>query len=343
MKTAIIITGELRFKGRVHFNRFCRLIKGYDVFLCTYPDYEPLAQKITKKYILLPRSAGGIRGKMQTNIFQWLHLDNLLKEYLPELEQYDNILKLRTDIAFTRGWVNEAHKLRNSFTVKGNSVITHYLQSLEKNTLYATSDILFYASSSHFIKTFKDFYSDIYGKYWRKCINYYPLNFDSILKSECGNFHLGALVGDIKGVRFNWLVLPSFIIDEIGCPCHPPESGPFREWLHDSFTSTKPTESPSPPHLRVRDCPQLLVNFPLFKAVIQRNYDYLINLNSNYADADIEFVQPRIPLRERCKQNPERFASEQIFAVNAFEHGVVKNSAIPLTQLAPMRHKFSFK
>ena len=50
---AILITGQLRFQDIDHFNEFYNKIKKYDIYISTYKEYEHIAQKITKNYLII--------------------------------------------------------------------------------------------------------------------------------------------------------------------------------------------------------------------------------------------------------------------------------------------------
>ena len=271
---ALILTGELRFKDRAHFEHFKSFFAGYDIFISTYEDYDKLCAELTNTYLLHPRDVegesdpGGIHAK--GTVLQWFHLDKILKTYESQLLKYDVLVKVRSDLLLTeKSWEDPLH-------------------DVDKETMYMKTDYLFYARSAHFIKTLKDFYPKIKTHYWKKTFNYIPLNYDNILNSgdDCTP----------ENVRFPWLFLPAILIQ-----------------------SQKNNER----------------NFLTLKALIKEHYDFLADFNS--------FQHPSTLPIECFRSFPPKiaFSSEQVFCIESFNAGLVKNSIIP-AGLMKGRYYFKF-
>ena len=234
MKQALLITGELRFKSKDHFEQFYTLIKRYDVFISTYEEYSNICSKITDNYILHPRSITHQLPFKRSDVhavgamLQYFHLDSVVSRYKNELLKYKYILKLRPDLIF-------------------NSEILIHDKQVEPDTLYAASDLMFYATSHYFIQVFENYFDKIKTEYWDMVERYIPLNYDNILKSEIKNADVNTQA--YNGVRFNWLVLPSNIIEAL---------------------------RPEPE------------NFNKFKEVIHQNYNFLQEFNSNQKNLPVD-------------------------------------------------------
>ena len=95
------------------------------------------------------------------NIYQFIHLDNIIKNYKDQLKNYDILYKIRTDIEFEK----------KIFYINVNS-----------NTIYLFRDFLFFGKSEHFIKVFENYYDDIMNYYFGKMNDYIPINLKNFLK-----------------------------------------------------------------------------------------------------------------------------------------------------------------
>lgn len=175
---AIILTGELRFESEMHYNMFKKLIHGYPLFIATYQDYQsvvddfqPVGQVITsRREVHLKHSC----------MYQWYHLDQIIQNYQEQLQQYDYLIKIRTDM-----YIGALNQIK--------------WEELEDNTMYTYFDRLFYAKSDHFIKVFQDFYSTMLSKYEYKDHLYHPINYLNLAKSDCSE------------TMYLWLVLPKLV------------------------------------------------------------------------------------------------------------------------------------
>ena len=175
MKHAIILTGELRFDNEIHFNQFINFINGFDVFISTYPKYEKLAKQITNNYVVSETSLP------QGNMYQWYHLDKIIKQWKSTLLNYEILIKLRTDLIF------------NEIDLK-NLIV-------DSNTIYPQTDQIFYAESKHFIHTFEDMFDNVTSLYINRSKDYYiPINYNNLVNSN-----------PKTNVKTAWLTLPKKI------------------------------------------------------------------------------------------------------------------------------------
>jgi hypothetical protein len=184
-KIAIIITGELRFESKKHFINFINKLKIYDIYISSYLKYKPFCLKITKleNCVFIDTNSDIDIGGIKDSIWQWLHLSHCIKTFHQKLLTYDYIIKLRTDIEI------HLHK----FT------LDHYIQNIKNNTIYANTDIIFYAKAKYFIEVYENFFELIKTIYWNKINIYIPINYKNLLSSN------------ISLIKFKWFILPKII------------------------------------------------------------------------------------------------------------------------------------
>jgi hypothetical protein len=183
MKIAVLITGDVRdcFVKDLIKNIF----KHYDVFCGSYIRHKTYISNITKNSYLVDdkndiRLPDGIRKEdVQINMLQWLHLDNIIKNFEKQLMNYDIILKYRFD------YLIQDKNFLNKISIK-------------PNTLFYHSDQVFYSDSLTFIKTFKTYYDNIknYAYYDNKFGIWWPS--DQSLK-----LHLSKINVIQKPLQFN--------------------------------------------------------------------------------------------------------------------------------------------
>lgn len=174
-KIAILINGELRFDNKLHLERFKSMISDYDVYISTYPTYESIGKELTDNCIIADTKLP------QGNMYQWFHLDNIIKKWKDALLGYDIIIKIRTDIEY------------KNFSFDDLSVLP--------NTIYPQTDQIFYGVSTHFVNCFDDMFDNVMNLYFKKSQHYYiPLNYQNILDSQ----------SDVD-VKVGWLRLPKII------------------------------------------------------------------------------------------------------------------------------------
>ena len=170
MKIALVITGDVR--DCLANQYLADHYKDFDVFCSTYIKHKEYVKTIGKtnhSIFIDPdneiRLPGGLpKEKMQQNMLQWLHLDNILKNFKEQLLEYDVIIKLRFDTIIN----NYKPEIIKNLQVKNN-------------VLYNHSDVVFYATTPTFFKAFWDFYDNIPLSYDTSFTNH---NFVNSWKSE---------------------------------------------------------------------------------------------------------------------------------------------------------------
>jgi hypothetical protein len=191
MKVALIITGQLRFRNRDHLIDFKNKVDGFDIYISTYSKYKFHASKLSNSNRYLLHREKDIKVPMN-NMLQWFHLNSIISRHSTELEKYDCIIKLRTDIDF----------------INLNTLI-HSIHSIDPNTIYSCTDIFFYANSRHFLKTFSGFWESIFDEYTNSSGLYKTINYRNILESADN-----LLETQEMGSRFTWLIVPKFIFSK---------------------------------------------------------------------------------------------------------------------------------
>lgn len=175
MRVAIILLGEMRFENEKHFFDFKKLIEGKDVFISTYLKYESMAKIITSKIIINEVSLP------QSNMYQWYHLDKVIKQWRDELINYDVLIRLRTDMIYKN------LELENI--------------QLSDGKIYAQTDQIFYGKPNHFLNVFDDMFDNVLNLYSIRSKDYYiPINFDNLLQSDSN-----------ADVKYAWINLPKKI------------------------------------------------------------------------------------------------------------------------------------
>jgi hypothetical protein len=156
-KVAIVITGDVRQCEATDI--LIEKFKEFDVFCGSYTKHANYIKQLgkTNKSILIDPEKdircpkGLVSSQMQQNMLQWLHLDNIIKTFKPDLLQYEVIVKFRFDCIMD----------------KDNYYEVLYNVKPESNILYGGGaphhqvDIVFYARSDTFIKIFEYFYDSI--------------------------------------------------------------------------------------------------------------------------------------------------------------------------------------
>ncbi len=148
MKIAIIITGDVRDCYVKH--KIVEMFKEYDVFIGSYINHKKYIESIGKNnysYLINPetdiRLPDGIKKtRMQHNMLQWLHLDNIINNFEDKLIKYDIILKYRFD-----------------YNINNDDFLNKI--SVKPNRLYNDSDKMFYSEKLTFINIFKTFYAKL--------------------------------------------------------------------------------------------------------------------------------------------------------------------------------------
>lgn len=184
MKKIFLLTGQLRFTEKEYLDNFLKMMKDKDVLISTTKEFEELALNITKKENIVYLDdylQKNYQETKLTHIYQWMHLDLIINTFKKKMLEYDVIYRIRTDITF------DMNELLN-FPV-------------DNETIYLHRDILFFAETKHFIKTFENYYDDIFNIYINNTDNYVPLNYNSIIRLENINLIY----------RWHWLIFPKII------------------------------------------------------------------------------------------------------------------------------------
>ena len=135
MKIAIIITGDVRECPGKHIIK--DIFKNYDVFCGSYVRHEKYISTFAdlnncclineETDIRLPD--GISKNNIQQNMLQWLHLDNVIKNFKDKLINYDVILKYRFD------YFIYDHNFLQKISIKPNNI-------------YINTDRIFYADTN---------------------------------------------------------------------------------------------------------------------------------------------------------------------------------------------------
>ena len=144
---AVILVGEYRNSDVVKNGSMSKFLQNADIFCGTYNDENIVNWKkfgksfkfafIDKHNPPLPK--GLSKQLFHRLMYQWAHLDNVLKTFKNELSSYDVIFNSRLDLE-TINTLDEA-------TI-----------SCLDDVMYASSDQFFYSKSEKFIKSMSTFY-----------------------------------------------------------------------------------------------------------------------------------------------------------------------------------------
>jgi len=168
-KIALLITGELRTP---YFQNLYNATSGFPIYISTYSEYYPIAKKLTKNVLIVDRDDISVNLKINQlnshNLYQWWHLNKLLKTYKRELAKYDILLKIRSDMYFLK------------------PISPYYFNNIDLNYFYINTDWIFYGSRQLFYKIYETYYEDILKG------NYKLTNYSNFLRS----------VNNVKDVYF---------------------------------------------------------------------------------------------------------------------------------------------
>jgi hypothetical protein len=179
LKIAYIINGQLRIKDKQHANRINQLLDKGDVYLTTYPVYLNTSKYLKHKRLIVCQPP-----KLpQDGLYQYWTLQHTLDVYKTELQNYDVILRYRTDLELKIN--NLADYINSNF-------------SSNDDKFYARTDWMFYCNAKLFINLFENVYTNITTTYINRERNFLPMNWRN-LQSTVGT---GALI------RWGWLNYP---------------------------------------------------------------------------------------------------------------------------------------
>jgi len=165
VKIAILITGEIRIKD---FNNLYNSINKFDIFISTYNDCYEKAKLLTDNIITISRDDKCLNKKTipYKNIYQWWHLDKLLRNYKERLQYYDILFKTRTDCYFLE------------------PVTENHFSNIDMNSFYMNSDHSFYGNTIIFYKIYENYYNEILTYYINEGgTKYFPINYINLVES----------------------------------------------------------------------------------------------------------------------------------------------------------------
>ena len=159
-RVAVLLPGEMRFPD---FDNLMASMAAFDVFISTYVEYEDRAHMLRpKRIVLTDRSTVSLPGG-KGRMYQWYHLDRLLKEYKAELLEYDVLFKTRSDCYFFEP-LTAAH-----------------FSHVHGEFLHMNSDISFYARAATFLYVYESMFDDVRGKYLRAGHVYFDLDYENLV------------------------------------------------------------------------------------------------------------------------------------------------------------------
>tara|TARA_B100002019_G_C21183125_1_gene554766 strand:- start:266 stop:1114 length:849 start_codon:yes stop_codon:yes gene_type:complete len=180
--THVFLTGELRFRDSRHFEEFVENTKVCKIYISTWSKFENLAKKISDKYVILEDS----HTEPIPTIYQWKHLDLLIKEYCPNFAENDNVFKIRTDCNFTKSIFEEVNS-------------NEYFRM--------ETDQVFSGKATLFKSVLENFYTSIEKCYWNEngMLNTFDLNYENLILSENRNEQ------ENSAFKWHWFVYPKQI------------------------------------------------------------------------------------------------------------------------------------
>lgn len=150
VKIAVLLTGDVRdYDCKNDLIKYCNNLP---VYHGTYSIHKSFIEGIgyPSKCVLVDPDKD-IRypyklekENMQQNMLQWLHLENILKKYREELQEYDIIIKFRYDCKLLKG---------DNF---------HIFDNFTFDRVIYQSDLIFVAHPKIFYQAFENFYDSIY-------------------------------------------------------------------------------------------------------------------------------------------------------------------------------------
>tara|TARA_Y100000389_G_scaffold19220_1_gene16679 strand:+ start:2163 stop:2843 length:681 start_codon:yes stop_codon:yes gene_type:complete len=194
-KIAILIVGDVRDCYAKDLLKAS--LSDFDIFIGSYIKHESFLKDFGKVNYMKLIQSNEIRlphnitkEKYQQNMLQFLHIDNIIKNFNDKLNEYDYIFKFRFDIL-----------------LHTNVPYKDYIYSLAKNikerTLYNDSDKFFFCTTQTFFKLFHDFYDNII-RLTHSTIENYDGSFEYSWKAE-PSFMQNALLKNIEFKRSNMM------------------------------------------------------------------------------------------------------------------------------------------
>ena len=160
-RVAVLLPGEMRFPDFDNLMGSLAAFEG-DVFVSTYAEHEDRARLLRPKgLVLTPRAEVSLAsGRM----YQWYHLDRLLREFKDALLAYDVLFRTRTDAHFFET-MTPAHL------------------SVGDDALHAAIDHGFYARPATFYRVYEDMFAAARGPYLDQGHAYFPLDYENLVRA----------------------------------------------------------------------------------------------------------------------------------------------------------------
>ena len=160
-RVAVLLPGEMRFPD---FDNLAASLAAFDVFVSTYAEDEGRARRLRPTgLVLTPRAEVSLAsGRM----YQWYHLDRLLREFKDALLAYDVLFRTRTDAHFFE-----------------TMTPAHFAASVGDDALHAAIDHGFYARPATFYRVYEDMFAAARGPYSDQGHAYFPLDYENLVRA----------------------------------------------------------------------------------------------------------------------------------------------------------------
>ena len=184
MRVLVIINGVLRIRDEQHLERCLGFLGGCDLIISSYEKNKPIGKIFSDKLNVVGQEYFTDQPMVGTEYYekvksgpaqlnQWYLLDRAIKLYKNNEENYDFIVRYRTDTEFDE----ENLKL----------AIEKYHVDTNQNTLWCKSDFFFFSTGRHFLKLFSNMWQYCYDNFGKNDI-YLDVNWENLLLSDLGCF-----------------------------------------------------------------------------------------------------------------------------------------------------------
>jgi hypothetical protein len=161
-RVAVLLPGEMRCH-LFDCDNLMGSLAAFDVFVSTYAEDADRARLLRPTGLLLtPRAELSLAsGRM----YQWYHLDRLLREFKDALLAYDVLFRTRTDAYFFEP-MTPAHFAR-----------------VGTDTLHMATDHAFYARPATFYRVYEGMFAAVQDTYLRAGGVYFPLDYENLVQA----------------------------------------------------------------------------------------------------------------------------------------------------------------
>jgi len=312
---AILLPGQLRFRDNAHLQQIKLQFTNCSIFISTYPKYYKTCYSLTKNCIFLYdnkdeldiealKNISDLNGKfnetltpVQSNMWQYVHLDNILKSFKHELQHKDIIFKTRPDLIVNSKFNISVHEIvyreiesyyhdnihlshnnsnnkinfffdNNSYYHPNNNSNSNNINN-KNNIMFCHRDFIYFSKTSYFFKTFDNFYDKVVNYYTNTSGKYIPLNYNNILNSTFGYLTL------------SWIDVPSFIFSG-------DDMNSLKKKINNNYKKLiKISNNYSNEHININNNNSLLFP-PLFNIsyykLLYNDYKFEMNSNSKFGD-----------------------------------------------------------